>query len=66
MRRETVWFLSVLNTDLYTGPRVREDQWGPNLWSTGYSFRSTAGQLRWQSEPLKASEVGKTCKNRSP
>ncbi len=51
--------------DKYKDPPVREDRRGPNLWSTGYSFQSNAGQLRWQSEPLKASEAGKMCKNKS-
>ena len=55
MRRETVWFLSVLKLDKHPDPPVREDRWGPNLWSTGDSFESPAGQLRWSSEPLKAS-----------
>lgn len=55
MRRETVWFLSVLNIDEHVDPPVREDRRGPNLWYTGYFFKSSAGQLRWQSEPLKAS-----------
>lgn len=55
MRRETVWFLSVLNLDLYIDPPVREDRWGPNLWCIGYSFKGSAEQLSWQPEPLKAS-----------
>jgi hypothetical protein len=41
MRRETVWFLSVLNIDKHRDPPVREDRWGPNLWFTGYCFCST-------------------------
>ena len=51
--------------DFHKDPSVREDRRGPNLWCTGYSFKSSAGQLRWQSEPLKASEMGKMYGNMS-
>ncbi len=38
---------------------VRQDRDGSNLWYTSCFSKSTAGQLRWQTKQLKASEIGK-------